>query len=68
MMAEPEHRKSETEELYEWVIENGQLTKITSKNSNGRTCGHCGCKCPCKCEDCRPICCSFKKGDKDLHV
>jgi hypothetical protein len=52
---------NEQEALFEFAFdENGTLTKVTSKNSNGRKCAGCGCRCPCNCKDCRPICCSEK--------
>ena len=60
MMVQPEPAKEETEEIFEWIIEDGQRKKITEKNSNGRKCLGCGCSCPCKCLDCKPFCCSRK--------
>jgi len=59
-MENPESKPSSQEEVFEWVEENGQLVKITSKNANGRICGHCGCKCPCSCKCCKWRCCKAK--------
>ncbi|MFL6363935.1 MAG: hypothetical protein ACJ719_01845 [Nitrososphaeraceae archaeon] len=45
--------------LYEFVLNSdGSTTKITHKNSKGRRCKKCGCRCPCSCEDCKPFCCT----------
>ena len=61
MMSDPEAKASSQEESFEWVQEEGKLTKITSKNSNGRKCECCGCSCPCECKCCGMICCTTKK-------
>ena len=63
MMEDPTPKESEsskTEEIYEWGLIDGKLTKITSKNANGRRCSGCNHDCPCKCECCKPYCCSSK--------
>lgn len=45
--------------LYEFVLNSdGSTTKITHKNSKGRRCKKCGCRCLCSCKDCKPFCCS----------
>jgi hypothetical protein len=50
---------SDEEGLCEFVLNSdGSTTKITHKNSKGRRCEKCGCRCPCSCEDCKPFCCS----------
>ena len=55
---EPEsHQYSQAKEDYEWALIDGEMTKITSKNANGRRCG-CGCLCPCKCLCCKGGCCN----------
>ena len=58
-IAEPQApSSSQTEEVFEWAMIDGQLTKITQYNANGRICGDCGCKCPCRCACCKKGCCS----------
>jgi len=61
-LVEPESKASSTEQVYEWAVIDGEMTKITQQNSNGRKCLGCGCHCPCRCADCRPICCSINVG------
>jgi len=59
MMSQPKPTSTQ-EEVYEWIEEDGVLIKITSKNSNGRKCGHCGCNCPCRCKCCQLRCCKSR--------
>lgn len=59
MMEQPKEDKLQ-EEVFEWIIEDGKQIKITKDNANGRICAGCLCKCPCRCADCRPFCCSRK--------
>ena len=56
-----EKSPTETKQLSEWVLEDGQMIQVTQKNSNGRMCECCGCKCPCGCKCCLKMCCTSRK-------
>jgi len=67
-MSQLEPQRSRQEEVFEWVLseDKKQWEKITSKNSNGRKCTHCGCNCPCRCKCCQKGCCTYiHKDDED---
>ena len=61
MMSPPKPEGKQTEELVEWIQEDGKYIKITKENSNGRKCVCCNHDCPCKCSCCKTLCCSTIK-------